>query len=156
MEPSDFIFHHFELARVGCSDMSDEQKREMLLSFKSWRKLTVCDYSTDGKSKLEKEGKENEGRDEEGRRPGNKFYGMTEEEEHEAREGQVLCEIRREMRDEQLTCEHKERKAKSDLLHEKMQLGGVNFQGKELGPGLRDRQLRMGGLNHSTLMESIG
>ena len=54
----------------------------------------------------------------------------------------------------------KERKQRKELHDEKMKLGGITFDGKEIGPGLRGRMLRMGNIgssdNHATVMEDIG
>ena len=65
-----------------------------------------------------------------------------------------------ETKEEEVNRKEKERKEKVELLNEKMHFGGVMPWGTKLGPGKRDRMLRMGNVNssnnHATWMEELG
>ena len=89
-----------------------------------------------------------------GAKPGKK----TKEEEKLVKREKV--EIRRPTEEEEFDRKERERKAKTELLEEKKKLGGVDFQGNELGPSKRENMLRMGNIgsssNHAVVMEELG
>jgi len=80
-----------------------------------------------------------------------------EKEKFQKREKIVILKPSEE---EEFDRKEKERKRKKEDFEEKMKLGGVTIDGKELGPGIRDRMLRMGqtgcSSNHAVVMEELG